>query len=375
MKDLSKYSEIIIWGATFSPIDAEGTATSHGYAGDKLFNLLKKNGYEDKLIFFADSNEKLYDKKRFGREVKPPVEILKYPDALVIINSLSMKAIQNAMDYLHISNDCLIVPYYFYHGVLGHPYDNKMAQKHIISYRDKILQLYEISDERTKCYLDIIIELREKAIDDLYEKGFYNGTGESLEYFCDLQLAPRGDVTFIDIGAFEGESIEPVREFYSDRLKKCIAFEPDTNSMLELKKYIYQNKMEDKTDIYPYALGSEDKRIYFQETGSTSKQIEFGGVEVQQRRFDNIQDIQIIGEAMIKMDIEGGELDALKGMKNLIKERQPYLAICIYHKEADLYDVPSYIKSVCSDYRFFIRGGWHLECWAVPERHFQKENS
>ena len=73
MKDLSKYSEIIIWGAAFSPTEAEDVATSHGYAGDRLFNLLKENGYEDKLIFFADSNEKLYNKNRFGKKVKPPM--------------------------------------------------------------------------------------------------------------------------------------------------------------------------------------------------------------------------------------------------------------------------------------------------------------
>ena len=370
MKDLSKYSEIIIWGAAFSPTEAEDVATSHGYAVDRLFNLLKENGYEDKLIFFADSDEKLYNKNRFGKKVKPPTEILNYPDALVSINSLSMKAIHNAMENLHISNDCMIIPYYFYHGVLGHPYDKITAQKHIIDYCDKILQLYEVSDERTKRYLDIIIELRRKATDDLYEKDFYNGTGESLEYFCDPQLAPLGDVTYIDIGAFEGESIEPVKEFYRDRLRKCIAFEPDSNSISELKKYISKNKMQDITDILPYALGSEDKTIYFQETGSTSKQTEYGGVEVQQREFDKLQDIQIVGEAMVKMDIEGGELEALKGMKKLIKEQQPYLAICIYHKEADLYDIPNYIKSIYSGYRFFIRGGWHLECWAVPERHF-----
>ena len=374
MKDLSNYSEIIIWGAAFSPCEVDGVATSHGYAGDRLYDLLKENGYEDKLIFFADSNEKLYDKNRFERKVKPPTEILKYPKALVIINSLSIKAIQNAMDYLRISNDYMIIPYYFYHGVLGHPYDKKSAQKHMISYRDKILKLYEVSDEQTKRYLNIIIELREKAEDDLYEKEFYNGTGESLEYFCDPQLAPLGDVTFIDVGAFEGESIEPVKEFYGNRMKKCIAFEPDTNSILELKKYISQNKMENITEIFPYALGSRDKTIYFQETGSTSKQSDDGGVEVQQREFDKLQDIQIVGEAMVKMDIEGGELDALKGMKKLIKEQQPYLAICIYHKEKDLYDIPNYIKSICPDYHFFIRGGWHLECWAVPDRHFQKSS-
>lgn len=51
MVDLSKYSEIIIWGAAFSPNEIEGDATSHGYAVEKLYKLLKENNYADKLVF------------------------------------------------------------------------------------------------------------------------------------------------------------------------------------------------------------------------------------------------------------------------------------------------------------------------------------
>lgn len=370
MKDLSKYSQIIVWGAAFSPENETGDATSHGYAADKLYKLLDENGYTEKFLFYADSNTKLYGKKRFGLEVKSPTEILQYPEALIIINSLSMKSILKAMEQMEIKNECLIIPYYFYHGVLGQPYDNFAAQKQIADCRDSILQLYELSDQQTKTYLDIIINLREKGCDDLYEKDFYNGTGENQGYFCDANLAPKGDVSFIDVGAFQGESIEIIKQFYGDRLKKCIAFEPDSRSMQDLQRYISENQLEEKTVIFPYALGSEDKIVHFQETGSTSQQSEEGGAEVEQKAFDHLQDLEVVGDVMVKMDIEGGELEALKGMKKFIKNKQPYLAICLYHKEADLYEIPNYIKSICPDYRLYIRGGWHLECWAVPERHF-----
>ena len=86
--------------------------------------------------------------------------------------------------------------------------------------------------------------------------------------------------------------------------------------------------------------------------------------------FDNLPNNAIVGDAMVKMDIEGAEMGALKGMAKFIKEQEPYLAICIYHKEQDLHEIAAYIKMLNPEYRLYIRGGLHLECWAVPKRHF-----
>lgn len=55
------------------------------------------------------------------------------------------------------------------------------------------------------------------------------------------------------------------------------------------------------------------------------------------------------------MDIEGSELEALKGAQELIKRNQPKLAICIYHKAEDYFQIPLYLHTLVPAYRFYVR--------------------
>lgn len=61
----------------------------------------------------------------------------------------------------------------------------------------------------------------------------------------------------------------------------------------------------------------------------------------------------------IKLDIEGSELAALHGAAKTITRWKPKMAICIYHKPEDLWTLPTYIKSLRSDYELQFR---HHRC-------------
>jgi len=57
----------------------------------------------------------------------------------------------------------------------------------------------------------------------------------------------------------------------------------------------------------------------------------------------------------IKMDIEGAELESLRGAENTIRQFRPKLAISVYHKFNDLWEIPQYIDSLGLGYRFALR--------------------
>ena len=57
----------------------------------------------------------------------------------------------------------------------------------------------------------------------------------------------------------------------------------------------------------------------------------------------------------IKADIEGAEMSMLQGASELIKNNSPTIAICLYHKRDDFWQIPSYIASLNPNYKFWFR--------------------
>ena len=57
----------------------------------------------------------------------------------------------------------------------------------------------------------------------------------------------------------------------------------------------------------------------------------------------------------IKLDIEGSELEALRGAEKIIRRDKPRLAISIYHKPQDYFEIPLYIKELVPEYKLYIR--------------------
>jgi hypothetical protein len=55
------------------------------------------------------------------------------------------------------------------------------------------------------------------------------------------------------------------------------------------------------------------------------------------------------------MDIEGAELEALRGAKDTIMQYKPDLAICVYHTPNHIWEIPLFLDSLKCGYNFFFR--------------------
>ena len=122
-------------------------------------------------------------------------------------------------------------------------------------------------------------------------------------------------MTFVDVGAQVG--------YYSVLAAKLgarvFSFEPSSFSRALLEKNLAQNDCEN-VRIFPLALSDKNgKATLFtgRTPGENSLMGQGVGEEVQTVRFDDLN-LKLVGDICLKMDIEGGEPQALAGMHNLL---------------------------------------------------------
>lgn len=179
-----------------------------------------------------------------------------------------------------------------------------------------------------------------------YMQGFEDT--QYRQYFEDFLFLNKAGECFVDVGAFDGyTSLEFIKRFpgYS----AIHLFEPDLINMKSVMKNL--SSYRDVT-FYPYGLSDKPAVLRFSSSGSCSMVSDEGSEKIHVKRLDDLIDEPI---SFLKMDIEGAEIPAIRGAANLIKKFKPKLAISVYHRKHDIFEIPELILSIDADYKLFLR--------------------
>lgn len=217
-----------------------------------------------------------------------------------------------------------------------------------------------LNDARSLKLLEQIVAFRKTPSPDTYVSP---SDDINHQYFpLDIPLFSKMDVLrFVDCGAFTGDSVALAINHFRYLEKKVtyvIAFEPDERNFTKL---ISEIKLQQTSSvntlfmIYPCGLWSDNTILSFDSgNGSASSiQLSSGNINIPTVALDKT----LIGAHpnYIKMDIEGAEQQAIIGAKQLIAEESPILAISLYHKPADLWEIPLLIDSINPNYDMYLR--------------------
>jgi FkbM family methyltransferase len=188
------------------------------------------------------------------------------------------------------------------------------------------------------------------------------GCGNKRQYFFDrdgVSIRPQqgdwiidGGACFGDTGVFFACAAGPEGRVYS--------FEPLPAHFDVIALNIDQNKLRDRMFCIPKGLGDQTNQV--SEIDSSLTEYASPGFSLANQEdvvpvitiddFATLQQPEKID--FIKLDVEGFELATLRGAANSIARFRPKLAISLYHKPQDFFEIPIYLKMNYPFYRFHL---------------------
>ena len=206
-----------------------------------------------------------------------------------------------------------------------------------------------LHDHESKLILNDLIKYRFSGDPNLMKAYKFSPQKQYFEDFC-FGL----EHVFVDGGGFDGSTSALFSDF-SSNYKSIHLFEPDEVNFQKCKSTLVNLR---DVNLYQLGLSNKSDTLFFEQgAGSGSKITPNGLVEIAAVPLDDV----VPNATFIKLDLEGWELNALKGAQHTISKKAPLLAVGAYHQPKDLIEIYQYLRDLRPDYKFKIRH--YTESW------------
>lgn len=226
-----------------------------------------------------------------------------------------------------------------------------------------VISLQEFKEK----YFDDIVMISSRVyykeiLAQLLEEGFHSSNiinvGEvsdrlrHLQYF-DLPYLKEKKIqreVFVDGGCFDGDTSIGFSNWCAGE-GYVYAWEPDPINFKQCERLFESNNISYR--LIPKGLWSSPKKLKLRTAGGCST--------ITDEEWNTVIEVDCIDRLInepvtfIKMDIEGSEHEALLGAERMISQHSPKLAISIYHKPEDIWELPWLIHKFNPTYRFYLR--------------------
>jgi FkbM family methyltransferase len=340
-----------------------------GALGRRTLKGLRQVGIEP--LAFCDGNAAIHGTERDGLAVLSPEEAARrYGDNAVFVvtvwRSTPEDRFQDRVRHLK-SLGCRVVtsfgPLYWRFPELFLPFYPADLPHRVHEQRDAVLAAGEVwADERSRT--EYIAQLRWRLLMDF---DMSDPAPEPIYFPEDLyRLTP--DETFVDCGAYNGDTVKDFLARTGGAYAKIFAYEPDPKNFADLCAYIATTPRPQRIHAEPCCVGARNGEVAFSAFGNVNSVAGTGDQTMRCIALD--ETLQGEAPTLIKMDVEGYELEALEGLKITINTHRPKLAISAYHVQDHLWKIPLLIRSLYPGYRLYLRAHlrdfYDLVCYAVP---------
>ena len=227
----------------------------------------------------------------------------------------------------------------------------------IISFQEFIKKSENALVYITSLYSECYTQIYQQLVSNGFPRSSIVSALFGNQYFDLPCFKPQKNEFFIDAGGHNGSTTKDFFQWLQNNNGeggRSIVFEPNIDNCNICKNNLHKwdchnVKIENK------GLWHKKETIKFHKEGFSSCIDSEGDDFIETISLDEYLENEKEPVTFIKMDIEGAELNALKGAEKIIKEHKPKLAISIYHKPEDIWEIPDLLLNFVPDYKFYIR--------------------
>lgn len=168
---------------------------------------------------------------------------------------------------------------------------------------------------------------------------------------------------YMDLGAYNGDTVREFIELVENKYQRIIALEPDYKNYKKLNRWLEESALEN-IEIQATGIWDETGELSFNNSGGRASALALEGEAV--IKVDTVDNI-LQGNAvtLVKMDVEGAELQALRGARKTLQQYKPKLLVAAYHREEDLFRLPLLIKQLNPEYKLYFRKHPYIPAWEI----------
>ncbi len=163
--------------------------------------------------------------------------------------------------------------------------------------------------------------------------------------------------SFLDIGAYRGDTVEQFLSFTNGKYSNILAVEPDEKTF---KKLLQNCSFYTNFEAVNGAVSSRDGFVEF--TNSAGRQSTIGkGTVIPSYTIQTLSKRFV--PTYVKIDAEGAETDILAGGKKIISEFKPKIKIAAYHKNSDVFEIPILLNELNENYKIYMCHHPYIPAW------------
>jgi len=217
-----------------------------------------------------------------------------------------------------------------------------------------------LNDDESRTIIERLIAFRSGT-----DLAFSAYKSEDQQYFNSLTLkALPSDrpISYLDIGAYNGDTLENLCA--KANVGTAVLFEPDPCNFGQLTKNIARltHKYPDLRPLaLPLGAGSEYGCIVLEgggEASSLHSQVHAEGVNLHTVTVIPLDEMMPAGRVdLVKIDVEGHDQEAIRGMQEVLKCFRPVVAVSLYHRPRDFIDLTLFLNQILQgmSYKYYVR--------------------